>query len=333
MALKNYQYQALMREYDQRRSINAHIQKAHIEQVYAEIPEIKEIEQNISSLSVARARQLLDGNTAALDSLKQELAQLGARRKQLLEEYGFPADYMEPVYTCADCKDTGYIGNARCHCLVQASIDLLYTQSNLQGILEEENFNTFRLDYYSKDTTDSVTGLTSYQAITRAVEESKDFIRKFSYEYQNLLFYGSTGIGKTFLTHCIARELLESSHSVLYFSAVSLFDELARSTFSRTGDTTDSIHESIYNCDLLIIDDLGTELVNSFVSSQLFTCLDTRDSLRRPTIISTNLSLQSIRDVYSERIFSRLSSRYKVIKLFGDDIRLKKKSQQNSWRS
>lgn len=333
MALKNHQYQTLMRAYDQRRSINAHIQKAHIEEVYEAIPEIRQIEQDISSLSISRARQLLDGNSNALATLKTELAQLAKRRIQLLEEHGFPADYMDPVYTCPDCQDTGYTGNVKCHCLVQASINLLYTQSNLQDILEEENFNTFRLDYYSMDNTDPVTGLTSYQAITRAVEESKDFIRKFSYEYQNLLFYGSTGIGKTFLTHCIARELLDSSHSVLYFSAVALFEELAHSTFSHSGNTTDSIHENIYNCDLLIIDDLGTELVNNFVSSQLFTCLDTRDALRRPTIISTNLSLQAIRDVYSERIFSRLSSRYKVIKLFGDDIRLKKKSQQNTWRS
>lgn len=332
MALKNHQYQALMRAYDQRRSTNAHIQRMRIDEVHAAVPEITEIEQSISSIAVAKAKQLLDDDANALSDLKKDLARLSARKKELLTSNGFPEDYMEPVYTCPDCQDTGYIGSEKCHCLVQASIDLLYSQSNLQGILEEENFNTFRLDYYSDKTTDPVTGLTSYQAVTRAVEQSKDFIRKFAYEYQNLLFYGNTGIGKTFLTHCIAKELLETSHSVLYFSAVFLFEELARSTFSRDAEQTDSIHESIYNCDLLIIDDLGTEIVNNFVSSQLFTCLDTRDSLRKPTIISTNLSLQAIRDVYSERIFSRLSSRYKIIKLFGADIRLQKKSQQ-SWRS
>lgn len=149
MALKNHQYQALMREYDQRRSINTHIQKAHIEQVYAEIPEIKEIEQNISSLSVARARQLLDGNTAALDSLKQELAQLGARRKQLLEEYGFPADYMEPVYTCADCKDTGYIGNTRCHCLVYnyAKIESHVPKEKIKEVIANSMIILNSIDY------------------------------------------------------------------------------------------------------------------------------------------------------------------------------------------
>lgn len=325
MALKNHQYQALMRAYDLRQSMNAHLQSRRIDEVHKEIPEIAEIEHTISTISVASARRLLDGDRTALAELKLQLDELARRKRQLLADHGFPPDYIDSVYTCSDCKDTGYIGNEKCHCFVQASIDLLYSQSNMQGILETENFNTFRLDYYSETITDSITGLTSYQAITRAVEESKDFIRKFSLKYQNLLFYGSTGIGKTFLTHCIAKELLETSHSVLYFSAVQLFDALADTVFSKSEDRTDSIHEEIFNCDLLIIDDLGTEVVNNFVASQLFTCLDTRDSMQKATIISTNLSLQAIREIYSERIFSRLSSQYKIIKLFGDDIRLLKK--------
>ncbi len=325
MALKNHQYQALMRAYDLRQSMNAHLQSRRIDEVHEEIPEIAEIEHTISTISVASARRLLDGDRTALAELKLQLDELARRKRQLLADHGFPPDYIDSVYTCSDCKDTGYIGNEKCHCFVQASIDLLYSQSNMQGILETENFNTFRLDYYSETITDSITGLTSYQAITRAVEESKDFIRKFSLKYQNLLFYGSTGIGKTFLTHCIAKELLETSHSVLYFSAVQLFDALADTVFSKSEDRTDSIHEEIFNCDLLIIDDLGTEVVNNFVASQLFTCLDTRDSMQKATIISTNLSLQAIREIYSERIFSRLSSQYKIIKLFGDDIRLLKK--------
>lgn len=327
MALKNHQYEAIMRSYDQQQTINAHKQQLQIAEVHEEIPEIVEIEHTISTLSVQKARKLLDGSTTALSELKTEIQKLTDRKRELLKAHGFPADYMEPVYTCPDCKDTGFIGTEKCHCFVQASLNLLYSQSNLQEILEEENFNTFRLDYYSDSLTDSVTGLTSYQAITRAVEESKDFIRKFSYEYQNLLFYGSTGIGKTFLTHCIAKELLNASHSVLYFSSAQLFDALADTVFSKSEKSQDSLLENIYNCDLLIIDDLGTEVVNTFVASQLFTCLDERDKHKKSTIISTNLSLHAIRDVYSERIFSRLSSRYKVIKLFGEDIRLLKKLQ------
>lgn len=327
MALKNYQYEAIMREYDQIRIQNRHLQEMRIEEVHNEIPEIMEIEHTISSLSIEQARKLIEGNEQALTDLKQKLQELSMRKKELLEEHNFPADYMEPVYTCPDCKDTGFINNQKCPCFVQATLDLLYSQTELEEILEEENFNTFRMDYYSNNLTDSVTGLTSQQAITRAVEESKNFIRKFSYEYQNLLFYGSTGIGKTFLTHCIAKELREASHSVLYFSSAQLFDALAETVFSKSEHAINSLRDNLYNCDLLIIDDLGTEIVNAFVASQLFTCLDERDKHKKSTIISTNLSLHDIRDVYSERIFSRISSRYKVIKLFGEDIRLLKKLQ------
>lgn len=327
MTLRNHQYETLMRAYDQRQNQNRHIQNARIEEVHNEIPEIVEIEHTISTLSIQQAKKLLEGDETALAELKIQIKHLSDRKKELLAQHHFPEDYMEPVYTCYVCQDTGFIGNRKCSCFQQAALNLLYSQSNLQKILEEENFNTFRLDYYSDNLTDSVTGLTSYQAITRAVEESKDFIRKFTYEYQNLLFYGSTGIGKTFLTHCIAKELLDASHSVLYFSAAQLFTSLADTVFSKTGDTQESLQENLYNCDLLIIDDLGTELVNTFVASRLFSILDERDKQEKSTIISTNLSLHAIQDVYSERIFSRLSSRYKIIKLFGDDIRLLKKLQ------
>lgn len=316
-----------MREYDLQRALNAHLQKAQIEEVYNEVPEIIKIEDAISTISVQQARKLLEGDENALPELKVQLKQLSDKKKQLLKENHFPEDYMEPIYTCPYCKDTGFIDNEKCSCFIQASLNLLYSQSDLRRLLEEENFNTFRLDYYSDTLTDSVTGLTSYQAITRAVEESKDFIRKFSYEYQNLLFYGSTGIGKTFLTHCIAKEILDASHSVLYFSSAQLFEALAEIAFEKTEQVSRSLQENIYNCDLLIIDDLGTEMTNAFVASSLFSILDERDKHRKSTIISTNLSLHNIRDTYSDRIFSRVSSKYKIIKLFGDDIRLLKKLQ------
>ena len=292
---------------------------------YSEIPRIAEIDKEISEFSITQAKKLIEGDSNAILELKNKLALITAEKAALLDENGFAADYLQPIFECNDCKDTGYLSNGdKCHCFVQASIDLLYTQSNIKDILEEENFNTFKLDYYSSET-DSKTGISPLENATKAVETAKDFIRKFSYDYQNILLCGNTGTGKTFLANCIAREILENSYSVLYFSSAQLFEQLGKATFAKGSDKNFSIHSDIAECDLLVIDDLGTELTNSFVSTSLFTCLNERHLRKKATIISTNLSLADIKDKYSERISSRISLNYQIIKLFGNDIRIKKR--------
>ena len=148
-------------------------------------------------------------------------------------------------------------------------------------------------------------------------------MQDFDSRFQNLFFYGSTGVGKTFLSHCIANALLESSHCVLYFSAFDLFDSMAQTAFSRKSET-DPGENFILDCDLLIIDDLGTELTNSFVSSQLFLCINERIARRKSTVISTNLTLEDFSATYSERTFSRLASNYQMLKLIGKDILIQK---------
>lgn len=325
MALKNYQYQAIMRKYDEIQLRNRRLLSQRKEEVYQEIPELADLDKRIAESSVEQARKLIEGDGNALKELKKTLAELSREKQRLLEEYHFPADYLQPIYSCKDCKDTGYTDNReKCHCFVQSSIDLLYSQSNIRDILEQENFNTFRLDYYSSKP-DIKTGCSPLDSASKAVETAKYFIRNFSYEYQNLLLCGNTGIGKTFLTNCIAKEILEKSYSVLYFSASQLFNKLGEITFSRTDTSNNSINEDIIECDLLIIDDLGTELTNAFVASSLFSCLNERHLRKKATIISTNLSLNELRDKYSERISSRISLNYQIIKLFGDDIRIKKR--------
>ena len=157
----------------------------------------------------------------------------------------------------------------------------------------------------------------------RAHDTAQNFVRYFDTEFQNLFLYGDTGVGKTFLSHCIARELLNTAHCVLYFSAFDLFDLFAQSAFSKKADDRCS-EDLIYDCDLLIIDDLGTELTNSFVSSQLFLCINERIMRRKSTIISTNMKLSDVSGTYSERTFSRIASSYQMVKLIGKDIRIQK---------
>lgn len=206
----------------------------------------------------------------------------------------------------------------------KAEIDLLYTQSNLTDILKSENFSTFRMDYYSSDYIDAVSHKSSLDMAKEAFTVCRSFSDHFGSEFQNLLIYGSTGVGKTFLTHCIARELMDRIHSVIYVTSSQLFDLLGNREFG-TNQQDRQAGALLDDCELLIIDDLGTELTNSFTVSQLFICLNDRILQKKSTIISTNLSLNEIKSIYSERTFSRISSNYRLLRLVGDDIRIKKK--------
>lgn len=325
MALSNTQYDQLMQTYEKRRLDNEYTLRRHYEEVYSRIPQLKELDDAISSLSVGKARKILDGDESALTSFKEEIAGLSAQKRRLLETAGFPADYLELSYTCPDCRDTGYIGAEKCHCFQSAVIDLLYAQSNLRGILQEENFESFSLSYYSENHIDPLTGRSAREAVLTALENCHEFVNTFSSDFSNILLYGDTGVGKTFLSHCIARELIEKSYSVIYFSASQLFELFARKAFGKKGEHETDDCEHIYDCDLLIIDDLGSELANAFTTSQLFTCLNERILRKNSTIISTNLALEDLKALYSERIFSRISSSYMMLRLTGDDIRIQKK--------
>lgn len=324
MPLNNSQYDEIIREYDARQLKNQHILEDRIQHAYAQIPRLKEIDDAIASCSVAQARRLLDGDDAALATLRGQIAAYRREKAALLEAHGFAPDYFEPVYTCPDCRDTGYVNGKRCHCFEQAAIDLVYTQSNLKDILRKENFDTFSFDYYSSEDINPATGLSSLETAKDAVLKCRDFIEHFDSNFSNLYFYGDTGIGKTFLSNCVAKELMDRGYSVIYFTAFQLFDILSKGVFKKDEEAI-SAHQNIFDCDLLIIDDLGTELTNSFTTSQLFLCLNERILRKKSTIISTNLGMNQLADIYSERVLSRISSNYTLIKLFGADIRILKR--------
>lgn len=324
MALSNAQYDTLIRHYDERQLENQHIVAERIRSVYHSFPRLSEIDAAISSLSVTQAKKLMDGDEDALPYLKKELAALIDEKKKILTSHGYPENYFEPPYLCPDCKDTGYIDGRKCHCFQQAAIDLVYTQSNIRQILKTENFQNFSYAYYSDSLNNPSTGLSSLATAKQAVELCRDFIQTFDTDFKNLFFYGDTGIGKTYLSNCVAKELLDSGHSVIYFTASSLFHIFEKKYFGKEAEAGRDF-QNIFDCDLLIIDDLGTELSNSFTNSQLFLCLNERILRQKSVIISTNLNLGQLVDTYSERTFSRISSHYTMIKLFGNDIRIQKK--------
>lgn len=324
MALNNTQYDEILRGYDARQLHNKDILAARTKELQKRAPELLEIDHSIAELSVDSARKLFNGEADALANLKKQIAALRLRKEQIIKKLGYPANYLENIYTCPDCKDTGYIDGKRCHCFTQQALDIIYDQSNIREILADENFSKFSFDYYSNIEVNPATGLTSLETARIAYDICQNFVEDFDNTFSNLYFYGDTGTGKTFLSNCIASELLNKGHSVIYFTAFQLFDILSKGIFDKDNDAK-AAHQNIFDCDLLIIDDLGTELANSFTTSQFFLCINERILRKKSTIISTNLNMAQIADIYSERVLSRISSNYAIIKMFGDDIRMKKR--------
>jgi len=333
MALTNSQYYEVMRGYERQQLENRRDRDRRVAEAYGRVPQLRELEAEIGASGAAFARKALEGDGTARIQLREKLAVLRRQKETLLCMAGYPPDYLELRYRCPDCRDTGYVDNRRCHCFEQARIRILYDQSNIREVLARENFSTLDERWY--DAQKEVPGLhmTEREYMRRVVSQCREFAALFPQNGQNLLFTGSTGVGKTFLTNCIAKELIDRYHSVIYLSSQDLFELLSRYKFDR--DAQEDVEESyrhIFDCDMLVIDDLGTEMNNTFVSSQLFYCINERINREKGTIISTNLSVSALRDTYSDRVASRLMSHYTTIPLYGGDIRLKKRLKPQTSR-
>ena len=321
MSLTNAQYDWIMHQYERKQQKSRRDAQQRLAYVYDHIPSYRELDDAVAKVSVSQGRKMLSGDPDAMEDLRDRLAELSGRKAQLLEDHGLPADYLEPVYECPDCRDTGYVDGQKCHCFKQAMITLLYEQSNIREMLRTENFDALSYEFYDGE---------NLARFKNAVNTCHNFIKNFNSDYHNLFFYGTVGTGKSFLSGCIAKELIESGHSVIYFSATALFDLLSRNSFDpKSREELRTAYADLYQCDLLIVDDLGTELTNQFVTSQLFSLLNERHMGKKATIISTNLSLEELRNRYSERIFSRVTSNYEICKLSGQDIRIYKKRAMN----
>ena len=318
MALSNSQYDTIIRSYEDRQNQNRHLLSQRTAYVYRQIDGYRQLCESIAAVSVKKRKKLLEGDENALADLKSTLNRLSSMKTDLLLGAGLPADYLSPIYDCPDCQDTGYINGRKCHCFKQAVIDLLYEQSGIHDMLKEENFDTLSYDFHQGE---------DLAIFKKNVNTCKNFVNTFPADYSNLFFYGTVGTGKSFLSGCIARELIEKGCSVIYFSAAGLFETLSRSMFDyKNKDELHSLHEDLYGCDLLIIDDLGTECINNVTASQFFSLLNERHLSKKATIISTNLFLEDIQNRYSERIFSRIIDNYTICKFTGSDIRRLKKT-------
>ncbi len=327
MALNNVQFDKIMQQYEQIRLKN---RKKYIEnqkRLHEEHPDIKEIDDQIVECSIAAGVNALKKDKSKLppDYYMNRLNDLDHQRKVLLERYGISEDIYNIPCDCKKCGDTGYIGREPCSCLTSKIIDSLYKNSNLGRILEKENFDTFNLDYYDDVASfDERIPNSPKENMKRVINLSKQFIddfgKKESY-VSNIIYYGECGVGKTFMTHCVAKELIEKGYSVLYMSSIQFFNVIEAKRFKNEPDATE-LYKIMQSCDLLIVDDLGTEISNSFTDSELYNIVNIRGTDEKATIISTNLGLEELRQRYSERIFSRFMGNYTFMCIIGKDIRL-----------
>ena len=324
MSLSKKQYADIQNGYAARRRDNLFLAQQRKDEVYAAIPRIRELDEEIARISLEAARYMLfHPGENKKQEVHKEVYRLSMDKIDLLVRNGYPPDYLDPIYTCSLCEDTGYIGSSRCSCFSHYAAEALFEQSNLKSILGKDSFSSFREDYYPASTKKSGV-LSPRDNIRQVLGICRRFITDFDrVPGQNLLIYGRAGVGKTFLSHCIATDLLNQTRSVVYMTSYQFFKKLADNTFRRGADDPD-IMPDLLECDLLIIDDLGTEMNNTFVNSQLFVCVNERILSRRSTIINTNLSLKEISRVYSERVFSRIVESYTLLHIYGDDIRIKK---------
>lgn len=325
---------ALLTEYEKKRLQAIYDAEQRKINIYNSEPLLQKIDDELSKTAISISKQILiSKNSSLLNDLNLKIDELKKKKESLLNSLGKSYKDLMPIFECADCNDTGYITNlyesTMCHCLKQKLFNLEYNKSNLSN-LDKENFEHFSFDLYSNEINEEkyhskISPRNNIEIINKL---SNKFINNFDNpDQKNLLFTGNTGLGKSFLSSCIANELLKKGKTVLYQTAPVMLDTIMDYRFGKENVSKD-IYDNLLNVDLLIIDDLGTECINNMKFSELFNIINTRllnSNKVTKTIISTNLSLDNLFSTYDERIVSRLVGNYDICYFFGEDIRFMKK--------
>ena len=300
-------------------------------QLYRDYPELSKLDAQLRGTMADLAELALSGDpdhAAKLETIKTRNLDLQARRADLLAQAGYAADALDDKPQCPKCRDTGWIGAQMCDCLKELCAQEQLKQLSDLLNLGEQSFDQARLDVYS-DQPWQGQARSPRENMKRIFAVCEGYARQFeTYPLKNLLFSGGTGLGKTFLSACIARAVSEGGHSVVYDTAINVFARFEAKKFARQAEEEREARDDArryLNCDLMILDDLGSELTTPFVQSALNELVNSRLVSGRRTIISTNLSMDDIRARYSPQIGSRLEGEYQELTFYGDDIRLRPK--------
>lgn len=291
-------------------------------EVAARLPEVAEIDRALREGGIALLKTAVGGGAAVeakMAELRAENERLQAARREKLIAAGYPADYTEPHYACPKCEDTGYVDTKMCDCMRRALILAGYASSGLGRLIETQTFDNFSLDYYR-------TSPEHHATMQRNLAVMREFADTFTAEnHRNLVLFGGTGLGKTHLSSAVARTVIERGYDVCYVTAVGMIADYEHDRFKAGKDEDMAATLARYtDCDLLIVDDLGTEITNQFTVSVIYNLINVRLNRGLSTILSTNLTQKELRDRYWDRITSRILGEYQPLMFVGTDVRAQK---------
>ncbi len=314
----------VLERFEQRRRMREDELTRRTREVQEGIPELSELETELKTtvLQVARAAFESGGDPKPrIDAVKNRHVELVAERSELLKKNGYPADYLNLPPSCKKCSDYGFIGSAPCTCFLQECVREQTRELSSVLDIKGQNFDSFLSEYYSDNPGDGEGGVSPRENMEIFKDIFSGYARNFGRHSMNMLFYGGPGLGKTFMSSCIAKEVALKGFSVVYDTAVNIFTNLEREKFGENDDELRIQIKRYMACDLLIIDDLGTELTTSFTLSALYHLMNTRLLERRQMIISTNLGPKEIAARYTPQIASRMNYEFDRFHFFGRDVR------------
>ena len=307
-------YTLALRELEEIREENKNILSFRHSEVIEKVPEIEEIETSLMKNGTALLECVLNKRND-FEDIKKNIKALQKRKSELLKKAGFPDDYLDDIYTCTLCNDTGFVNGKRCSCHKMLILKHIRTNSNLTDYMRSQTFENFDFSLFKDQD-----GAGILKTMRLLCDKAVKFSETFDKTGENILLLGNAGTGKTFISSCIANRTLERGKSVYYQTAYKLFEMFEDAKFQHINDNDEALRY-IYNVDLLIIDDIGTEFVTQYTAATLFDIINSRLNEKKSTIISTNLSLNDIEDIYSTRVASRLTGEYTILKTMGSDLR------------
>ena len=331
-SMKNSFHEKIMLEYEKIREQNYVARLKFKKQVYFHFPRVEEIDEALNMVALDSCREILKSALSpdkVVEEMKNKIEGLVKERERILNDAGLPTNCLDETFCCDLCKDTGWNNGEKCQCYKKKLQKLILESSNIKPN-KMHNFEKFNIDLYSEQV-DKEYGISPKDNAKNILQTAKKYAKLKESNSRQLLLYGGTGLGKTFTSECIAKEFIKKDMSVYYTSAPKLFTIFEEYKFGRdTSENTKQILDYIANVDLLIIDDLGTEFVTQFTLAALFDIVNARITAGKSTVISTNLSFETLAETYSQRIASRFMGEYKIIQTLGEDIRKIKRARNKN---